>query len=415
MSSDKPYDVIVVGAGVIGCAVARELAEDHDTLVIDKSDVGSGASGMAAGLTAPTLFAYDSPAVAHYTNEFLRNFSGTEGFIYRPRSRIEFIHPEDETAAREQADEMAANGFPVSFQPVEEIEAKYPAFDPQSFAGAIEIADAGYIDDTYVYTRALARDAKNRGAEFLTEQKVTDVAVEKDDIVGVKTANETIAGSHVVVAAGWHTRQLLDDVLSIPIRPFLLQAASIDVEGGLDPEYPLGRLPAENVYFRPQTNGRLRVGGGEHLVNNPAAHAAGVANATDVEAGMKQRDETAQEVVNNGIDEEFRTRVEQTVPLFMDAFDSASDVEIITGWGSVDAATADGEPIIDAPAAAPDGLALATGFNGLGSTKSPVAAAGVRAVITGEEVPFSLDQFAFDRLPDSLDFTLQDTFAMGRE
>jgi glycine/D-amino acid oxidase-like deaminating enzyme len=140
-----------------------------------------------------------------------------------------------------------------------------------------------------------------------------------------------------------------------------------------------------------------------------------VTNAEDVEDEMGQRDETAQEVVDNGIDEEFRTRVKQTVPLFIEEFDSAAEVDITTGWGSVDAATADGEPIIDAPSAAPDGLILATGFNGLGITKSPVAAAGVRAVITGEDAPFSLDQFAFDRLPDSLDFRLQDTFAMGRE
>lgn len=415
MSSDQPYDVIVVGAGVIGCAVARELAGDHDILVVDKSGIGSGASGMAAGLTAPTLFSYDRPAVARHANEFLRAFSGTEEFTYRTRSRMELIYPEDEAVAREQADEMAADRFPVSFRPAEEIESQHPAFDLRQFAGAIEIGDAGYIDDTYVYTRALARDAKNRRAEFLTDREVSSVAFDGDVAVGVETANGTISGSRVVVAAGWRTRQLLDDVLPVPIRPFLLQAASIDLDGDLDTEFPLGRVPAESVYFRPQNNGRLRVGGGEYLVDDPAGHAAGVTNAEDVEAEMEREGETAQEVVDNGIDEKFRTRVKETVPLFIEEFDSPAEVNIATGWGSVDAATADGEPIIDAPSGAPDGLILATGFNGLGITKSPVAAAGVRAVVTGEEPPFSLDQFALDRLPDSLDFTLQDTFAMGRE
>lgn len=415
MSNEKSYDVVVVGAGVIGCAVARELAEDHDTLVIDKSGVGSGASGMAAGLTAPTLFAYDRPAVAHYANKFLREFSGTEGFTYQPRSRIELVRPENEAMARQQAEEMKASGFPVSFQPANEIQSRYSQFDLESFVGAIEIEDAGYIDDTYVYTRSLARDAQNRGAEFLTDQAIMNIAVDEGDIVGVKTAEETIAGSYVVIATGWRTRVLLDEVVSVPIRPFLLQAASIDVEGGLDPEYPLGRLPSENVYFRAQTNGRLRVGGGEYFVSDPGTHAAGVTNVQEVQTEMDRRNETAQEVVNNGIDEAFRKRVKQSVPLFMQSFDDADDVEIATGWGSVDAATADGEPIIDAPDEAPDGLVLATGFNGLGITKSPVAASGVRSLITGEEAPFPLEPFAFDRLSTSLDFTLQDTFAMGHD
>lgn len=413
MISDQSYDLIVVGAGAIGCAVARELAADHEVLVVDRSGVGSGASGMAAGLTSPTLFAYDRPGVARHANEFLRNFSGTEGFTYRTRSRMELAYPRNEAAARDQAEEMAANGFPVSFTPTEEIESQYPAFDLRRFAGAIEIADAGYIDDTYLYTRALARDAKNRGATFLADREVTGVALDGDDVVGVETDDGTIPGSRVVVAAGWRSRQLLADVLPLPIRPFLLQAASIDLHDDLDPEFPLGRLPAESIYFRPQDNGRLRVGGGEYLVDDPAAHAAGVTDAEDVEAEVERTGETAQEVVDNGVNDEFRTRVAETVPLFVEEFDSPVDVDIATGWGSVDAATADGEPIIDAPPAAPDGLVIATGFNGLGITKSPTAAAGVRAVVTGEAAPFSLDQFALERLPDSLDFALQDTFAMG--
>lgn len=415
MVGSQSYDVIVVGAGAIGCAVGRELAADHEVLIVDKGSVGGGASGMAAGLTAPTLFSYDSPGVAEHANEFLREFSGTEGFKYHARPRLELVYPEDEGIARDQADEMASYGFPVSFVAAEEVATRHPLLDMERFAGAIEIADAGFIDDTYVYTRALARDARNRGAEFLTGVEVADVTVSGENVVGVETPDQSIEGANVVVATGWRTRAFLADVVEVPTRPFLLQAATVSLDREVGSDFPLGRVPAESVYFRPQSDGRLRLGGGEYLVDDPSAFAERSENSESIEERMKESGRTAQEVVNNGIDEEFRERLARVAPLFVEELSSPLAVELTAGWGDVDAATADGEPIIDAPADAPDGLIVVTGFNGLGITKSPVAATGVRSVLTGEEAPFALEQFALDRLSGSVDFSLQDTFAMGRQ
>jgi glycine/D-amino acid oxidase-like deaminating enzyme len=415
MSHDGSYDVIVVGAGATGCAVARELAPDHDVLVLETGEVGGGASGMAAGLTAPTLFAYDRPALARHANEFLREFSGTEGFEYSARPRIELVYSEDEDAARERAEVMSSYGFPVSFVPAGTIEARHPVFDLERFAGAIEIADAGFVDDTYVYTRALARDATNRGATVRTGVEVTGIATAGGRVGGVETSGGMVEGRHVVVAAGWHTRDLLADVVRVPTRPFLLQAATVDLDRPLGPDVPLGRLASEGVYFRPQTDGRLRLGGGEYLVDDPAALADGVEDAERIEARMRETGRTAQEVVESGLDEEFRERLREVAPLFVEELSSPSDVTLAAGWRGVDAATADGEPIVDEPADAPDGLVVCTGFNGLGITKSPVAAAAVRSLVTGEDAPFDLGGFALDRLPDAVDFQLQDTFAMGRK
>lgn len=415
MALDESRGVIVVGAGVVGCAVARELAVDRDVLVVEEGAVGGGASGMAAGLTAPTLFAHDRPALARHANEFLGAFSGTEGFEYHARPRLELAPPESEGVAREQADRMASSGFPVSFVDAEAIAERYPAFDVERFAGAVEIADAGFVDDTYVYTRALARDAEARGAEIRTGLRATGVATADGRVAGIETPDGPIEAPNVVVATGWRARDLLADVVHLPTRPFLLQAVSVDLSRGLGSDFPLGRLPSEGIYFRPQVDGRLRLGGGEYLVDDPRDLAAGVEDAERVEERMAATGRTAQEVVDNGVDETFRERVCEVAPRFLREFSDPSEVELAAGWGSVDAATADGEPIIDEPADAPDGLVVATGFNGLGITKSPVAATAVRSLVTGEDAPFALEPFALDRLPDDLGFPLQDTFAMGRD
>ena len=57
--------VIVVGAGVIGCAIAERLArERHQVILYERDRVGAHASGAAAGLLAPYSEA-DEPGAFH--------------------------------------------------------------------------------------------------------------------------------------------------------------------------------------------------------------------------------------------------------------------------------------------------------------------------------------------------------------
>jgi len=49
--SGSPYDVVVVGAGAVGCASARELAgRGYRTLLVDRADIGAGTSSRSSRL-----------------------------------------------------------------------------------------------------------------------------------------------------------------------------------------------------------------------------------------------------------------------------------------------------------------------------------------------------------------------------
>src|ERR1051326_1368035 len=47
------YDVVIVGGGVIGLAIARELASYGSVLLIERPAVGEGTSWAAAGMLSP--------------------------------------------------------------------------------------------------------------------------------------------------------------------------------------------------------------------------------------------------------------------------------------------------------------------------------------------------------------------------
>ncbi|MBI8178245.1 FAD-dependent oxidoreductase [Pseudomonas aeruginosa] len=49
--SGSSYDVVVVGAGAVGCASARELAgRGFRTLLVDRADIGAGTSSRSSRL-----------------------------------------------------------------------------------------------------------------------------------------------------------------------------------------------------------------------------------------------------------------------------------------------------------------------------------------------------------------------------
>ena len=53
------HDVIVIGGGVIGLAIARELAPRKSVLLLDRGATGQGTSRAAAGMLTPLSEADD--------------------------------------------------------------------------------------------------------------------------------------------------------------------------------------------------------------------------------------------------------------------------------------------------------------------------------------------------------------------
>jgi glycine/D-amino acid oxidase-like deaminating enzyme len=380
---EEGSEVLVVGAGVVGCHVARELAADYEVTVLDRGGIAEGATALAAGLVAPTLFYGDYPAVARTANEFFREFDGTAGFSFTERPRLDFVKPPDEGDAREQAATLADEGFPVQYRDVDVVAADYPQFNLDDYAGAVLYGDTGWVDP-FTYATALQRVAMDRGATFETDVEVTGLRTEDGRIDGVDTADGSRSADAVVVAAGWRTEDVLPDGVDVPVRPYRTQCVVLEPDDPLSETFPIGRLGDEHFYFRPEHNGDLLVGGGQHICDDPVA-------------------------ASGDADEEFKMEVAAFVPDLIDGFETAG---FVNGWAGIDAATPDARPVIDRHPDGPAGLVVATGFNGLGVMLSPVAGPLVRWLLEGAESdrPVPHEPFAAERFEDlSSAFELRST------
>ena len=211
----KAMEVLIVGAGVIGCAIARELALDHEVRVLDRNGVAGGATGRSAGLIAPTLFFGDLPETARYANAFFERFDGTGEFSFTRRERLDLVgagvdtdsagsegdegstggegaagnEADEERKARKRAARLYEQGFPVRYLDGAAIEARYPAFDADSFAGAVWYGDTGWVDP-YTYTVELRRAAERRGARFETSVEVRAITEREGGVEIVERARE---------------------------------------------------------------------------------------------------------------------------------------------------------------------------------------------------------------------------------
>ena len=378
-TTNDAYDVIVVGAGVNGCVAARELAADHDVLVLDKGQIAGDTTGKASGLVSIIHDYEDHPDAARYAIDFFEEYDGTGNFSYTDRANVELVHPVAEETRRAAAKKFEEAGFDVSFLTTEEVENRYPdTFILDEFVGAVEYREGGWVDP-YTFTITLKDDAEAAGAEFRTGVTVEAIRTSDGSVDGVSTDVGAFDAPNVVVAAGWRTRDMVAEFTSLPIRPFRYQTVNLETSREFEDWYPVAWEGYTNLYWRPEHNGDLHVGGGTYFSQEPPD-------------------------VRSKVTAEFRNLVADAIFQYVEGIE---DARFASGdiCPTGDAATPDGYPIIDAPAEAPEGLIVATGSHGFGIMAAPVTGVAVRSLVTDEYPPFSLTPFALDRFDSrSTDF-----------
>ncbi|WP_416841387.1 NAD(P)/FAD-dependent oxidoreductase [Haloferax sp. DFSO52] len=368
-SHPENADVVIVGGGVIGCAAARLLATDHDVVVVERGQLAAEATALAAGEVTITPSYTDYPEVGTHALEFFLEYDGTGQFHYEARESVEIVPTARIGEAQRRSERLASEGYDVEFLDADEVESRFSGLDLEDgFDGGVRHTETGFVDP-YTFATTLAADATERGATFLTETDVTEILVEDDVVVGVDTDAGRIDAPTVIVAAGWRTSLFLDDITPIPVRPYRTQCIVLDLDTDVGDDFPMGWIPGEHVYFRPELNGDLLVGGWSFATDDPVG-------------------------ASGNADEAFIQHVADLAPRFLADGDTA---RFVNGWAGVDGATPDTRPIIDAPADAPDGLVVATGFHGRGIMTAPVAATLVRSIVTGEATDLPREPFAIDR------------------
>jgi len=235
MSQVSETEVVVIGAGVVGSGIAREISRwDLGCVLVEKqSDVAEGTSKANNGIV------HAGYAAAHGTVKARLNVKGSMMFetwaaeLDVPYKRIGSIvvalNDEELAALREELDNGRRNGVPgleiIGAGRLREIE---PNINPEAVAGLY--APTAAITCPYEFTIALAENAAANGVKVMLEAEVTGInrvdvtdndARWKGPVWDVVTTRGTIRAKIVVNAAGLYTDRVAAMIgdTSFTIRP----------------------------------------------------------------------------------------------------------------------------------------------------------------------------------------------------
>ena len=174
------YDVVVVGAGVVGCATARELTRWNLSVAVLEagSDVAEGASKANSAIVHAGFDAKPG------TNKAKFNVLGNRMFedvcrelkvpFRRNGSLVLAFGAEDEKTLAELKERGERNGVPTEIIPQDELRRREPNVSPEATAALW--APTGGICCPYELTFRYAENAAANGAEFFFDARVENVA-----------------------------------------------------------------------------------------------------------------------------------------------------------------------------------------------------------------------------------------------
>jgi glycine oxidase len=260
-------DVAIIGGGVIGCAIAYELARARagKVVVIERARPGAEASGAAAGLLAvaasraPRGVVFElrrtSAAMFPELSAALREESGID-VEYAPWGTLDVAFGAADAERLElHVQRRREQGFPAELLSGDEALAREPTLHRDVHAAALFPGDRAVNGARLV--DALRTAAERRGVEFRSGAPLTAVETAGGKVLAIEAGGRQLAPGWLVVAAGAWSGEVGGFLrVKIPIRPdrgemIALRAAT-----------PVRQVVLWNdAYLVPRANGEVFVGG----------------------------------------------------------------------------------------------------------------------------------------------------------
>jgi len=344
----KRHDAIIIGAGIIGLSLARELRKSGlSVLIAERREPGREASWAAggmlvgSGLETPLPLQPLAAASARMYPEFVHELEDESGLKIDLRSEgTLLLDPAADPRMRD------AHPLPASLQELEPnlvLTGDAPLFIRERS-----------VDPRHLVAAAVAA-ARHRGIDFSSGDQVLAVEVSDGVTNGVRTNKTRFAGGAVINCAGAWAGQIGPH--AFPTRPVKGQMLCVAM-----PEKNLVRhvIRTPDVYLIPRTDGRLLIG------------------ATVEEAGDDKR--TVPETI-----QKLRQSALKLVPKLAGA-------RILEAWAGLRPGTPDGLPILGTTST--PGYFVAAGHFRDGILLAPVTAKVLGAIVTGRVPQFELAGFS---------------------
>ena len=203
----RQYDVIVIGAGVIGASVAFHLAAlgAKSVLVLDRTQVGAGTTAQSSGILRTHYSVPENVELARRSwqvfDRFAQVLDDDEASAGLVQCGYLIAAPEGDKLAplRTSLAAQQAMGIPLHLLSADEATQRLPIcrFDDAALIGFEP--EAGFAD-AYLVATGFARAARRRGVKIIEGVEVQTLLREQGKVVGVDTSQGRFEAPTVVSA-----------------------------------------------------------------------------------------------------------------------------------------------------------------------------------------------------------------------
>ena len=263
-------DIIVIGAGVVGCSIARELSKYNlDVLVVEKnSDVSEGISKGNSGIVHAGYNEKIGTLKAKLNIEGNKIFDDLSRNLQFPFKRngafiLAFSDEEMKTleSLKENGEKLGVEGLEILTR--EEALNIEPNLNKE-IVGVLNVKTSGIVSP-YEMTIALAENAAENGVEFKLNSKVT--SIEKiSEGYKVNLNNKELVSGKIIINASGLEGAFLNNLVSMSkreINPVKGEYCLFDKVAGAMINKTLFQVPSKlskGVLVTPTAEGNLLVG-----------------------------------------------------------------------------------------------------------------------------------------------------------
>jgi len=267
MTMPNQAQVVIIGGGIIGCSIAYHLTELgwKDVVLIEKGVLTSGSTWHAAGLVGQLRSSRSVTRMLGYSVDLYKRLEEETGQStgWKESGCLRLACNENRMMELRRG-VTTARSFGLDMHMISPKEAQdlFPIMDGTNVIGAAFMPSDGEADPSGL-TQALAKGARNRGANIQEETCVTGFEFANDRIVAVETDKGRIACEVVVNAAGMWAAELGRMAgVNVPLIPVQHQYLITEAINNLPSNLPTVRDPDNLLYYKQEGAG-LVMGGYE--------------------------------------------------------------------------------------------------------------------------------------------------------
>lgn len=284
--------IVIVGAGVIGCAIALALAKNgRAPLVIDGSAAaGYGSTSASAAIIRPYYSTLDGTALAYEGHQSWLSWCAEpahreQGLRYDQCGCI-MLKTEENQGLEATAALLTQAGVPFDHLNESELQARLPGVTLESFYPPRRIDDedfgapngrrllggllcpGGYINDPQLATRQIADRARDGGASFMFRHQLTEIKTHQGAIASIVINDETEMQADVLInVAGPHSAKInamagVDAESTIATHAMVQEVSQLPRPAGYG-DTSAGYVitdPDAGIYMRPEGTDHILVG-----------------------------------------------------------------------------------------------------------------------------------------------------------